>query len=423
MIARLTLPLPAGFPTPRGAREQGRVEGQAWLLDHRHVDGDPARGGTIIRDIAALPVDASIVPGPAAARAEGRATAIPLVAIGLLPMQSDPELSASLARPGGSVTGCASFGEETSAERVEVLRETIAGLATVGVPHEATDPAFDAWGRLAEASANAQGLPAIRVPLASRDVTSLAAAMRERRADAARAAVVVRDCLTRSLIAEVVAARTAEGIAVIGDQAPLAEAGALFSYGASVRDLFRRVAVYVVRILRGEKPGDLPVQLPTAIEFVVSLRTARALGPTVPHTILARAANNATRVILGALRHRGFGEGQSVVLRAGAGEPVALLRALAELVALDPGVLIAVGAPAVFAAARQGGGRPDWPYPTPGPAGTSRGCSLTSPPSLASGSTFCWNSRLRSGMWCSCGRPRPASTSGTSHRPRPRCGS
>jgi putative ABC transport system substrate-binding protein len=81
----------------------------------------------------------------------------------------------------------------------------------------------------------------------------------------------------------------AEGLAVIGDQARFAHAGALFSYGANLPDLFRRAAGYVIRILRGEKPGDLPVQLPTAIEFVVNLRTARALGLTVPHPILARA--------------------------------------------------------------------------------------------------------------------------------------
>jgi putative ABC transport system substrate-binding protein len=272
-----------------GMRAQGQVEGQHWRFEHRHADGDATRGAAIIRELAALPVDVFIVPGPAAARAVRRATAIPLVAIGLPPVESDPELFASLARPGGSVTGFASFGEEMSAKRIELLRETIPGLAAIGVLHNAADPTFDAWGRMTEASAAAQGLRAVRAPITSRSVAALAEAMRGLRAADVGAAVVVRDFLTSSMIAEIVAAATAERIAVIGDQARFAEAGALFSFGASLPDLFRRAAGYVVRILAGERPGDLPVQLPTAIEFVVNLRAARALGLVVPHAILARA--------------------------------------------------------------------------------------------------------------------------------------
>jgi putative ABC transport system substrate-binding protein len=300
--AQRRLPIVAfvGFASPEGdrvtveafregMRAQGQVEGQGWRFEHRHAEGDAARGAAIIRELAALPVDVFVVPGPAAARAVRRATTIPLVAVGLPPVQSDPELFASLARPGGSVTGFASFGEEMAAKRIELLRETIPGLAAIGVLHNAADPTFDAWGRLTEASAAAQGLRAIRAPIVARDAAALAAAIRGLRTEGARAVVVVRDFLTSSLIAEIVEAATAEGIAVIGDQARYAEAGALFSYGASLADLFRRAAGYVVRILRGEKPGDLPVQLPVAVEFVVNLRAARQLGLVVPHAILARA--------------------------------------------------------------------------------------------------------------------------------------
>jgi putative ABC transport system substrate-binding protein len=270
-------------------RAQGMVEGQGWQFEHRHADGDALRGAGIIRDFAALPVAVFIVPGPSAARAIRRATTIPLVAIGLPPVQSDPDLFASLARPGGSVTGFASFGEEMSAKRIEFLRETIPALSAIGVMHNAADPTFDAWGRLSEASARAQGLRVLRLPLTQRDPVALAAGMRALRQEGAQALVVVRDFLTSSMIEDITATALAEGIAVIGDQARFAHAGALFSYGANLPDLFRRAAGYVIRILRGEKPGDLPVQLPTAIEFVVNLRTARALGLTVPHPILARA--------------------------------------------------------------------------------------------------------------------------------------
>jgi len=272
-----------------GMRAQSQVEGVGWQFEHRHADGDALRGAGIIRDFAALPVDVFIVPGPSAARAIRRATTIPLVAIALPPVQSDPDLFASLARPGGSVTGFASFGEEMSAKRIEFLRETIPALSAIGVMHNAADPTFDAWGRLSEASARAQGLRVLRLPLTQRDPVALAAGMRALRQEGAQALVVVRDFLTSSMIEDITATALAEGIAVIGDQARFAHAGALFSYGANLPDLFRRAAGYVIRILRGEKPGDLPVQLPTAIEFVVNLRTARALGLTVPHPILARA--------------------------------------------------------------------------------------------------------------------------------------
>ncbi|MCC6717512.1 MAG: ABC transporter substrate-binding protein, partial [Acetobacteraceae bacterium] len=253
-----------------GMRAHGFVEGRNWLLDSRNAEGDPAHGVAIIRDLAALPVDVFIVPGPAAARLVRRATAIPLVAIGLPPSPSDPELFASLARPGGSVTGFASFGEEMSAKRIEFLRETIPGLSAIGVLHNTADPTFDAWGRMTEASAWAQGLRALRLPLVSHDSAALAAGMRALGIDRVQALVVVRDFLTSSMFEEIVATSMAERIAVIGDLARFAEAGALFSYGANVPDLFHRAAAYVARILRGEKPGDLPVQLPTTIEFVVN---------------------------------------------------------------------------------------------------------------------------------------------------------
>ncbi len=289
-----------GFASPEGDRlaveafrdgmaALGQIESQTWRLEARHAEGDAARGAAIIRELAQLPVDVFVVPGPAAARAVRRATATPLVAVGLPPVESDPELFTSLARPGGSVTGFASFGEEMSAKRVELLRELIPDVRAIGVLHNAADPTFDAWGRLSEASAAAQGLRAVRAPITSRSAEALVGAMRGLGAAGVGAVVVVRDFLTSSLIAEIIAAAAAEGIAVIGDQAQWAEAGALFSYGASLPDLFRRAAGYALRILRGERPGDLPVQLPTTILLVVNLRTARARGVAVPQTILARA--------------------------------------------------------------------------------------------------------------------------------------
>lgn len=273
-----------------GMRALGQEEGKSYAIEARYSGADVARAGEIVREFVALPVDVFLVAGPGAARTVRRATAVPLVAVGLPPAESDPELFASLARPGGSVTGFASFGEEMSGKRLEILAETVTGLAAVGILHNAADPTSDAWGKLTEATAHARGLRAVRVPIGCAASTGeLAARLRELRAADATALVVVRDFLTTTLAPEIVAAAAAEGIAVVADQSVFARAGALFSYGASLPDLFRRAAGYVVRILRGERPGDLPIQLPTAVELVVNLRTARALGLEVPPAVLARA--------------------------------------------------------------------------------------------------------------------------------------
>jgi putative tryptophan/tyrosine transport system substrate-binding protein len=135
----------------------------------------------------------------------------------------------------------------------------------------------------------ARGLRAIRVSISSTSTDELGVRLRELRAAGATALIVVRDFLTTTLAREIVGAAAAEGIAVVADQSIFAHYGALFSYNASLPDLFRRAAGYVVRILGGERPGDLPVQLPTAFELIVNLRTARALGLAVPQTVLARA--------------------------------------------------------------------------------------------------------------------------------------
>ncbi len=272
-----------------GMRAQGQVERQTYILVSRHAGGDMDRASAIIRELIAVPADVIVTPGPAAARAVRRATPTPLVAVGLPPVDSDPELFASLARPGGSVTGFASFGEEMSAKRLEFLLETMPGLAAIGVMHNASDPTFDAWGAQTAAVVRARGLRVVPLPVRTADPAALAEQMRTLPAAGAPALIVVRDFLTSTLAPEINRLALGQGTAVIAEQAVFARTGALFSYGASLPDLFRRAAGYVVRILRGEKPGDLPVQLPTTFEFIVNLATARRLGLSVPAAIVARA--------------------------------------------------------------------------------------------------------------------------------------
>jgi len=133
-------------PFREGLRALGYVEGSTIVVESRDARGDVERGHALIDELAALPVDVFVSPGPAASRAIVRKTRIPVVAVALPPGGSEPELFASIARPGGTVTGFSAYGEEMSAKRLELLKEILPTLKTVGVMHNATDPTFSAWG-------------------------------------------------------------------------------------------------------------------------------------------------------------------------------------------------------------------------------------------------------------------------------------
>ena len=273
----------------RGLSEAGRTEGSNVRIESRHADGDASRINTLIADLSAVPVDVFLAPGQAVARALRRSTQTPIVAIGLPPVQSDPELFESLARPGGTLTGFASFGEEMSAKRIEFLKEIDPNVSIIGILHNATDSTFNAWGERSEASARAQGLKPRRIGLSSTSVAELRDRLRAFRADGGTALIVVRDFLTSTLRLEICRVALELGIAIIAEQREFADAGALFTYGANIPDLFRRAAGYVDRILKGDKVSELPIQLPTTFELVVNLRTAKLLRHEVPPLLLARA--------------------------------------------------------------------------------------------------------------------------------------
>ncbi len=273
----------------RGLADIGRPEGPALRIVARHAGGDASRVGTMIQSLVSIPVDLFLSPGLAVTRPLKRATSIPIVAIGLPAVQSDPELFESLSRPGGTLTGFSSFGEELSAKRIEILRQTMLELATVGVIHNATDRFFNAWGQRTASDAEAQGLVAIRLGLTSASPEELKAHIDRLVAGGAKALIVVRDFLTTTLRDDICRLALAGGIAVAAEQREFAEAGALLSYGADVPDIFRRAANYVDRILKGEKPGDLPIQLPSKLDLALNLRTAKALRLQIPPLLLAQA--------------------------------------------------------------------------------------------------------------------------------------
>jgi putative ABC transport system substrate-binding protein len=273
-------------PFRKALADLGYVEGRSLIVEIRSANGEVARGHAIIDELVALPVDVLFVPGPAAARAAVRKTKIPVVAIALPAVQSDPELFRSLARPGGTVTGFSAFGEEMSAKRIAMLKEILPGLTKLGVMHNATDPTFSAWGDQTMADTEKLGIEPIRAGLTAPTPAQVTEQIRNLVEAGGTAMIVIRDYMTAAMINEICRVGADMKVAVIGEQAEFARAGALFSYGADIVDLSRRAAGYVDQILKGQKPAEMPIQLPTKFELIVNLKAARALGLTIPPTIL-----------------------------------------------------------------------------------------------------------------------------------------
>jgi putative ABC transport system substrate-binding protein len=278
-------------PFRKALADLGYVEGRNIIVEVRNSAGDVARGHAILDELIARPVDVLFAPGPAAARAIVRKTKIPVVAIALPAVQSDPELFQSLARPGGSLTGFSAFGEEMSAKRVAMFKEILPGLTKLGVMHNATDPTFTAWGAQTMAETKKLGIEPIRVGISAPTAEQVTEQVRKLADAGGTAMIVIRDYMTAAMIDDICRIGIEAKIAVIGEQAEFAQAGALFSYGADITDLSRRAAGYVDLILKGQKPAEMPIQLPTKFELVVNLKTARALGLTVPPTILVLTDN------------------------------------------------------------------------------------------------------------------------------------
>jgi putative ABC transport system substrate-binding protein len=276
-------------PFRKGLADLGYVEGRSIIVEVRSAGGDVARGHAIIDEFAAKPVDVLFAPGPGSARAAVRKTKIPVVAIALPAVQSDPELFQSLARPGGSLTGFSAFGEEMSAKRIAMLKEILPGLTKLGVMHNATDPTFSAWGEQTMADTKKLGIEPIRAGLSAATPAQVTEQIKKLADAGGTAMIVIRDFMTAAMMNEICRTGAEMKIAVIGEQAEFAQAGALFSYGADIVDLSRRAAGYVDQILKGQKPAEMPIQLPTKFELIVNLKTARALGLTVPPTILVFA--------------------------------------------------------------------------------------------------------------------------------------
>ena len=268
----------------RGLQELGYVEGQSIRLEARWAEGRAERLPGLAAELVGLRVDVIVTGGSEAARAAKQATAtLPIV----MATGSDPVkfgIVESLARPGGNVTGVSSISGELMAKRIELLRELLPRISRVAILWDETPSARITVQDL-EAEARRLGIGI--QPVGVRGSSDFARAFSE--AARARAVIVVASSFMfpeRKRIADLALKHRLP--TALGAR-EYVEAGGLFSYAVRFPDQFRRAAWYVDRILRGARPADLPVEQPTTFELVINLKTAKALGLTVPRSLQQRA--------------------------------------------------------------------------------------------------------------------------------------
>jgi putative tryptophan/tyrosine transport system substrate-binding protein len=272
----------------QGLAEMGFVEGRNVAIEFRWADGRSDRLPALAAELVARRVHVIAAGGgPAGAVAAKAATnTIPIVFTG----GSDPVaagLVASLNRPGGNATGVLNIASELTAKRLEVVRELAPAATVIGALRNPEYPEAEAQVREIEAAARHIGL-ALHLATASResDFTPALAGLMWHRPGSL---LIANDPFFAAQRKRLTALVADHRVPAIYSQREYAEAGGLMSYGTNFADLYRQVGAYTGRILKGEKPADLPVMQPTRFELVINLKTAKALGLEIPPTLLARA--------------------------------------------------------------------------------------------------------------------------------------
>jgi putative ABC transport system substrate-binding protein len=274
----------------QGLQELGYVEGRNVAIEYRWSDGRTERFPELAADLVRLNVDVVVTWGtPATQAARTATTTIPIVmAASAEPVAAG--LVASLARPGGNVTGLAAHNPELEGKRMELLKEVVPGLARVallGVRARGTlYPAFVSEAQTAARRLGVQILPVEIPSFGDADLKAAFATMAKKQADAL---MVVPNTVAVHRRADIAALATKHRLPTIYLHTEHVHAGGLMAYGPNYHDLFRRAARYVDRIFKGAKPADLPVERSSRFELVLNLKTARALGLTLPPTLLLRA--------------------------------------------------------------------------------------------------------------------------------------
>ena len=271
----------------QGLRELGYVEGQNLIIEYRSADGQAERFPSFAAELVRLKVDVIVTRGTPAALAAKHATGtVPIV----MAASSNPVGTGavgSLAHPGGNITGLSALGTEMQGKPIEMLRELVPQIVRVAFLFNMSNAGLQANWKAAEQQARSVGLqPQLLDVRTVRDLEpAFDAAVRQR----AGAMIIGLDTLTQAHRGQIIEALAKRHLPAISREREFVEAGGLMSYGVNYPDQYRRAATYVDKILKGAKPTDLPIEQPTKFELVINLKTAKALGLTIPQTLLLRA--------------------------------------------------------------------------------------------------------------------------------------
>ena len=271
----------------QGLKEHGYVEPSNVVIDVRYATGQLKRLPTLAAELARLKPDLFVAYGPDAVNAALAATpAVPIV----ISNTQDPVASGlvtSLARPGGRVTGMSDFHAASTTKRLEILKETFPGLMRLAVFWRSGNAPHAPQMRDLERAA--PRLAIMLLPLEINRPEEIEPAFETMRQQRAGALLMLGESVLTANMKRIINLSVETGIPTMYTAPIFAELGGLLSYGADITDLCRRSAGHVDKILKGAKPGDLPIEQPTQFELVVNLKTARAMGITIPRSILLRA--------------------------------------------------------------------------------------------------------------------------------------
>jgi putative ABC transport system substrate-binding protein len=274
-------------PFRHALRDLGWIDGNNVSIEYRWAEGKPERLPVLARELVQLSVDVLVTSGAPAALAAQQATAtIPIV----MAQINDPValgLVASLSKPGSNITGLATLHSELGSKQIELIKEAVPKASRLAVLWHPGNPGARDIVTHTRHAARTLGLALL--PVEVRGAGDLAAALTAMKRQRADALLVAPDPLLLPYSVELVQLTIKHGLPTMFGWSELVEAGGLMAYGPSIPEIFRRAAVYVDKILKGAKPADLPVEQPTKFELVINMKTAKALGLTIPPSVLARA--------------------------------------------------------------------------------------------------------------------------------------
>jgi putative ABC transport system substrate-binding protein len=271
----------------QGLRELGYVEGQNIAIESRWAEGQYSRLPSLAVELVRLKIMVLVTYGGVATQAAKQATATIPIVMAVVQEAVSTGLASSLARPGGNITGMSSMSPELVEKQLQILKEVVPKVSRVALLGNPAQPGHAPQVRHAQDTARVLGV-GLQL-LEARDPREIDKAFAAITTERTNAVIVLPDSMLLDHRTQIAYLATRGRLPMISALRDHAEAGGLMAYGPSISDTFRRAATYVDKILNGAKAGDLPIEQPTKFELVINLKTAKALGLTIPQSVLARA--------------------------------------------------------------------------------------------------------------------------------------